>query len=138
MMKKRPRYCPFYLGQPTEKEREECFWWKQQADAVGYLFVVKSSIGRQKTFITRQRALTRSNRRTPFLYKNTCDSSCMQNSKASVDASKRHILSDARLDDLIREAFLDHPELRDQIDQGWLQSGSAMWKPKIAEMASAA
>ena len=47
-------------------------------------------------------------------------------------------LSDATVDDLIREAFLDHPELRDQIDQDWLQSGSAMRKPKVAEMACAA
>jgi hypothetical protein len=61
--------------------------------------------------------LTRSNKRTPFLDKNPCDSSHMQNGKTFADASGSDILSDAMLDDLIREAFLDHPELLDQIDQ---------------------
>jgi hypothetical protein len=32
-MKKKPLYCPFYVGQPTEKEREALFRQKQQADA---------------------------------------------------------------------------------------------------------
>ena len=105
---------------------------------MGYLFSVKCFIERQETFVGRQRALTRSNKRTPFLGKNPCDSSRMQNSKTSAEASKRHILTDAMLDDLIREAFLDHPELGAQIGQDWLQSGSAMRKPKIAEMACAA
>jgi hypothetical protein len=41
----------------------------------------------------------------------------MQNGKTFADASGSDILSDAMLDDLIREAFLDHPELLDQIDQ---------------------
>ncbi len=32
-MKKKPLYCPFYVGQPTEKEHEALFRRKQQADA---------------------------------------------------------------------------------------------------------
>ena len=50
----------------------------------------------------------------------------MQDIDISADAGKRHILIDAMLDDLIREAFRAHPELRDHVDQKLVEICSFM------------